>query len=94
MSAVLAPSPYYAGHHVGNLGLSLSLNPHRDGTADHQQWELGWRAAVSANAKAASERITKLNAGKPEPVTSMLDPHYWDEADAEYRRDIRYGLVP
>lgn len=92
MSAVLAQLPYHAGFAVGERGLSLSLNPHPDNTVDHAEWARGWREGCAAHA--TMTRIAALNRGAPEPVTSMLEPHYWDEADREYRQAVRCGMVP
>jgi hypothetical protein len=97
MSAVLAPNPFFDGRHAGELGLSFSLNPFEPGTREFADWARGWRAgAADAAAEAVHwhERLARLTAGTPEPITSMDEPGYWEEKDAEFRAGIRSGIQP
>lgn len=48
---------------------------------------------IAGHIDQAYAALAVLNAGVPEPVTSMNEPCYWVEVDREFQADRRAGSV-
>lgn len=90
-----AAAPKAEGRAAGKAGRSAAENPHRAGTEEHQEWDLGWRAgqadivktmapkdgkAPSRRARTAADREAEPQPGNADAIDGDL-PSFLDKRD-------------